>query len=383
MCGVEHQSPIDITPNAAIFNLDVCDSTFDWQVNFDVTTFKINNNGHSVSLKAVKQMDIDPDLDYVSTIVDADGVEYETLSENENAIATLPNYFKPDNSAHDSFCLDSLHFHWGLNDQTGSEHLLDGDQFPLEVHFVHYSCSHSTLAATLEQFPSMESVTEAESNGDDTHQLGVVGIFFDVVDDRRNPAFDAIFTNETLNDIMYPSSLHSHDSPISGVAASTIVSGLDLSDLIPDNAWTAGYYAYEGSLTTPPCTDIVRWHVMNARSYIGRDQLEYFRALMSTEEYPIAPNFRVIQDNPNTVYGCMGAEADSDEDDKENTSDEPMSWWAVAIISSVVTALVMGIIFFFMRKKEEKQIEEVNDVSAKRKRTNSDIWTNGGATPTR
>eukprot|EP01084_Bolivina_argentea_P242829 407241_1 len=66
-----------------------------------------------------------------------------------------------------------------------------------------------------------------------------------------------------------------------------------------------GYYAYEGSLTTPPCTNINRWHVMNARGYIGTSQLETFRTLLSAEGQTVAPNYREVQQNVNTVYSCQ------------------------------------------------------------------------------
>ncbi len=98
---------------------------------------------------------------------------------------------------------------------------------------------------TLGQFEHASDVEEAESAGIDSHQLGVVGILFDVVDDRINPAFEAIFgDNETLHDVQHPG----HED--------RFVYGLDLAQIIPDHVKTEGYYAYKGSLTTPPCTDI-------------------------------------------------------------------------------------------------------------------------------
>eukprot|EP01083_Nonionella_stella_P026319 72377_1 len=352
MCGIQNGSPIDIKPYEAVFNPQICDSTFEWDVDYTKQTFKISNNGHSIALTPIQETDIDPDLDLDSSLTGTDGVEYTTLTQNENTIATLPNYFKPSSSEHDTWCLDGIHFHWGHHDDTGSEHLFDGHQYPLEAHFVHYSCAHASVGTTLGQFPTKESVTSAEENGVDTHQLGVVGIFFDVVEDATNPAFDAMFTNETLEHIMYYDEHESHATH----TEVGVVNDLDLSQLIPDDIGSAGYYAYEGSLTTPPCTNIVRWHMMNARGYIGASQLELFRSFMGKDEHAIAPNYREVMENTNKVYSCIAANIEGEESGEEEESEEEtesLSTWAVALIASLATAAVMGFIFLCVHKKQE------------------------------
>lgn len=47
-------------------------------------------------------------------------------------------------------------------------------------------------------------------------------------------------------------------SPLLG--QSTVLSGLDILDMLPEN--THHYYSYQGSLTTPPCTENVHWFVL-------------------------------------------------------------------------------------------------------------------------
>merc|ERR1719420_197073 len=98
-----------------------------------------------------------------------------------------------------------------------------------------------------------------------------------------------------------------------------VITDLDLAELIPEDINNAGYYAYEGSLTTPPCTNIVRWHVMNAHSYIGVEQMLKFRQLFQDEfGEAVAPNYRVVQDNVNTVYACMEGETTETEETEED-----------------------------------------------------------------
>jgi carbonic anhydrase len=50
-----------------------------------------------------------------------------------------------------------------------------------------------------------------------------------------------------------------------------------------------GYWAYDGSLTEPPCTEGVRWFVMEQVVEISRDQLRAFGALYKV-------NSRLLQD---------------------------------------------------------------------------------------
>ena len=101
----------------------------------------------------------------------------------------------------------------------------------------------------MSEYSDEDKVTEGISEGDDVHVLGVVAIFFDVVENRTNPAFDAIFEEDAFEHIKYPD----HDDEAN---YAEIVYGLDLNELLPSNLGTDGYYAYQGSLTTPPCTDI-------------------------------------------------------------------------------------------------------------------------------
>jgi carbonic anhydrase len=48
-----------------------------------------------------------------------------------------------------------------------------------------------------------------------------------------------------------------------------------------------GYWTYMGSLTTPPCTEGVRWFVFEQELSISRDQLRYFSALFKMNSRPL------------------------------------------------------------------------------------------------
>merc|ERR1712087_982258 len=191
--------------------------------------------------------------------------------------------------------------------------------------------------STLEQYQTELNVLDASIRGDDFHQLGVVGIMFDI-SDEDNPAFDAIFDDAVYDHIKYPA--HSGD-------ASTVIKDLDLSGLIPSDIGSAGYYAYEGSLTTPPCTNIVRWHVMDARATISAAQLDKFRGLMMSEttNATLAPNFREVMPTFNELL-----------------EDEFDEGWIVAVIA-IIAAIVFLMCFILKTWKTNELQKELNAVS--------------------
>ena len=56
--------------------------------------------------------------------------------------------------------------------------------------------------------------------------------------------------------------------------------------LLPSNL---GYYAYSGSLTTPPCSEGVRWLVLKTPSLVSNRELEIFAARYPNNARPLQP----------------------------------------------------------------------------------------------
>jgi len=48
-----------------------------------------------------------------------------------------------------------------------------------------------------------------------------------------------------------------------------------------------GYWTYVGSLTVPPCTEDVRWFVLEQEETLSRDQLQAFAALFKVNSRPL------------------------------------------------------------------------------------------------
>ena len=49
------------------------------------------------------------------------------------------------------------------------------------------------------------------------------------------------------------------------------------------------YYAYDGSFTTPPCTEKVKWVVLTTPVSLSKQQIERFRAVIKGNNRPVQP----------------------------------------------------------------------------------------------
>lgn len=144
----------------------------------------------------------------------------------------------------DSFTLKQFHFH------APSENHLFGKSFPLEAHFVH-----------------------ANKEG----ELAVVAVMFEEGAENRAliPLIAAIPDVQDRVDVMKQS--------------------INLEDLFPTDKH---YYRFSGSLTTPPCTEGVRWLVMKHPVTLSATQLKAFQhALKHANNRPVQPlHGRIIVD---------------------------------------------------------------------------------------
>ena len=132
-----------------------------------------------------------------------------------------------------SYELQQFHFH------SPSEHTLAGLSAPLEVHLVH-----------------------ADTDGN----LAVVGVVLD--EGAENDVIAAIW--EAM-----PGVAGETNSP-TGVT-------LAVADLLPSDV---SAFAYRGSLTTPPCSEGVNWHVVLTPIMVSADQIAAFRALYEGTNRP-------------------------------------------------------------------------------------------------
>jgi len=119
----------------------------------------------------------------------------------------------------ETFDFRQLHFH------TSSEHLIDGIQYPMEMHIV------NTL--------------QGQKAGE-TPQYLVIGALFKM-------GANSLFIDEFINSI--PDEAHQKKAVMTGE-----ISMKNLISERPEEVLDS-YYHYKGSLTTPPYTESVRWYV--------------------------------------------------------------------------------------------------------------------------
>lgn len=143
----------------------------------------------------------------------------------------------------DHYSLVQFHFH------TPSEEKIDGKSYPMEAHLVH---------------------KDAEGH------LAVVAVM--LKQGRRNTALAEVFDTLPTNE-----------------GASHALHALNPAVLLPAKH---AYYSYSGSLTTPPCSEGVRWQVLKRPIEVSKSQIEMFRKLYPMNARPVQPlNGREIEES--------------------------------------------------------------------------------------
>ncbi|XP_035637790.1 carbonic anhydrase 4 isoform X1 [Oncorhynchus keta] len=169
-----------------------------------------------------------------------------------------------------------FHLHWGKNGGPGSEHTIDGEQYPMELHIVHMNEEYSTLEDALK----------------DPIGVAVLGFFYEE-SLSANRKYDPVV--RALQRIMT-------------TGANTTLVSVSLEQLIPPQQNLSNYYRYKGSLTTPGCTESVIWTVFEKPIPLSRDQLRVFSDLQFKDGKPMVGTFRPVQPlNGRVVYRSGGA----------------------------------------------------------------------------
>ncbi|XP_038563434.1 carbonic anhydrase 4a [Micropterus salmoides] len=168
-----------------------------------------------------------------------------------------------------------FHLHWGKNGGPGSEHTIDGEQYPMELHIVHMKHHYSDLTTALS----------------DPEGVAVLGFFYER-SNSANRKYDPIINSlRSIRDY-----------------SNTSVLTVSLAQLIPSEQNLTTYYRYSGSLTTPGCTEAVIWTLFENPIPLSMDQLQEFFELKFHDGKPMVGTFRPVQPlNGRQVFRSGGA----------------------------------------------------------------------------
>jgi len=131
------------------------------------------------------------------------------------------------------YTLLQFHFH------RPSEHLINGQNFPMEAHFVHRST---------------------------TGTLAVIGVL--MATGKVNPVFNKVVST----------------MPAAEGPAVKADAAIDPNGLLPAKR---NYYYYEGSLTTPPCSEVVNWLLLTDPIQVADADVTSFARLYPMNARPV------------------------------------------------------------------------------------------------
>ena len=143
------------------------------------------------------------------------------------------------------FNLLQFHFH------TPSEHQFNGQLYEMELHFVHQN---------------------------EKDELAVLGVMIQQGEENKTlqPLWNVLPQTTTDEEMV-------------------VLQNIALHELLPPEQ---SFYYYEGSLTTPPCTEQVQWFMLKEPIEMSNDQIAVFQQIFTDNHRPVQPlNDRTMSEN--------------------------------------------------------------------------------------
>jgi carbonic anhydrase len=158
-------------------------------------------------------------------------MEVENTGHVVEVVTDPGSFLRIGTSPTDEYNLLQFHFH------APSEHMIDGKVYDAELHLVHTNILGETT---------------------------VVGVLLNSSPNAVSGVFDQIMNLAPM---------------ISGTSAGQAGMEIRITDLLPP--WR-GFYTYTGSLTTPPCTESVRWYVLSTPVDVTASFIQQLHSVISS-----------------------------------------------------------------------------------------------------
>ncbi|XP_076835935.1 carbonic anhydrase IV c [Brachyhypopomus gauderio] len=237
-CGGQSQSPINIVSRRAQPNLSLTPFIFEGYT--DVLNVTVSNVGYG-------------------------------------ALFTLPSSVRiRGGGLPDTYKAVQFHMHWGLNAGPGSEHTVDGEQFPMELHIVHIKEKYNNLNETM----------------NDSTGIAVLGFLYEI-SPEENQQFNKVI--KSLGNIKH-------------FGNTSEVPSFRLTELLTSVENLSSYYRYSGSLTTPTCVENIIWTIFQKPLPISNQQMALLtQQMLFPTGTPMTDIFRPVQSlNGRIVYTSTG-----------------------------------------------------------------------------
>ncbi|XP_072328468.1 receptor-type tyrosine-protein phosphatase gamma-like isoform X4 [Scyliorhinus torazame] len=180
------------------------------------------------------------------------------------AVLLQDDYFVSGADLPDRLKAEKLEFHWGQNNGfPGSEHSLEGKRYPIEMQIYLSSLGNDDI----------------ELASGRNYIRGAMAIFLQITL-QDNLALVPIIRG--LKGVVH------HEKE-------TFLDPFVLGNLLP--ASFGSYYRYSGSLTTPPCSEIVEWIVFSRPISISLEQLDAFYSIFTTEQQDHVKSLEYLRNN--------------------------------------------------------------------------------------